>query len=199
MRWLIGLLCFVFAGCSNAPTGPSRTGPTAVNLLCVSVQVNLQCTLTQVDHSEPPVASVDVTARAQWTVSNPSIATVSTTGLLESSDKASWILLRAMPTTRRRCGDSEQGVAAKATGRNHPGGDCPVPSRNRHHPLRRCALRRDSMPSIYQNENARGRAPDIAELGPQLSGSRLHPSCPPVPQRLACSHHTGIVGVTPPT
>jgi hypothetical protein len=53
-----------------------------VNLLCVSVQVNLQCTLTQVDHSEPPVASVDVTARAQWTVSNPSIATVSTTGFV---------------------------------------------------------------------------------------------------------------------
>ena len=44
--------------------------------------MNLQCTLTQVDYSEPPLPSVDVTARAQWTASNPAIATVSTTGFI---------------------------------------------------------------------------------------------------------------------
>ena len=46
------------------------------------MQVNLQCTLKQVDYSEPPLPDVDVTARAQWTASNPAIATVSTTGFV---------------------------------------------------------------------------------------------------------------------
>ena len=77
MRSVIILLAFAVAGCSSAPTGPSRSGPTAVNLLCLPVQVNLQCRLTKVDYSEPPPPSVDVTRLAEWAVSNPAIATVS--------------------------------------------------------------------------------------------------------------------------
>jgi hypothetical protein len=53
-----------------------------VILSCLPVQANLQCTLIKTDYSEPPLPSVDVTSLAQWSVSNPAIATVSTSGFV---------------------------------------------------------------------------------------------------------------------
>ncbi len=82
MRRLIGLLGLVCAGCGGgAPVGPSQSGPTTVNLSCLPVQVNLQCTVTG-EYSHPPLPSVDLTRLAQWSLSNPAIATVSTSGFV---------------------------------------------------------------------------------------------------------------------
>jgi hypothetical protein len=75
------VLGFVLAGCgSSAPTGPSHSF-TEVFLRCDPVGVNLQCTLTSEDiYSNSPGS--DISSHAQWTVSNPAIASVSNSGFV---------------------------------------------------------------------------------------------------------------------